>query len=141
MNEQRFAEIVSAYGAAPRRWPEAERAAAQAFAAAHAAIAEPLLKRAAALDATLDADEAAAPSDLLAARILNTAKLAPARMDWRPLAALAACAVFGLVAGFGLGGMAPRAPTPAPDFTAEQAIGAAFGQGATIVDWTWERDG
>ncbi|TPW02052.1 MAG: hypothetical protein FD124_3528, partial [Alphaproteobacteria bacterium] len=34
MNRERMTAILEAYGAAPARWPEAERAAAQAWAAA-----------------------------------------------------------------------------------------------------------
>ena len=34
MNAERFASLLDAYGAEPRRWPDAERDAAQAFARA-----------------------------------------------------------------------------------------------------------
>ena len=37
MNEVRFQEIVAAYGADPRRWPEGERVAAVAFSQSAAA--------------------------------------------------------------------------------------------------------
>lgn len=54
MNLERFAVIVDAYGADPRRWPAAERDAAQSFAASDAQAAV-LLADALALDASLDA--------------------------------------------------------------------------------------
>ncbi|WP_293397106.1 hypothetical protein [Nevskia sp.] len=54
MSLERFAVIVDAYGADPRRWPAAERDAAQSFAAADARAAV-LLAEALALDASLDA--------------------------------------------------------------------------------------
>ncbi|HWU51154.1 MAG TPA: hypothetical protein VN042_14820 [Asticcacaulis sp.] len=54
MDEARFAEIVSAYGAQARRWPEAERAQALNFARDHADAAERLLGEARETDALLD---------------------------------------------------------------------------------------
>lgn len=51
----RFARILEAYGAEPRRWPEAERAAALAFLDARPELAKPMLEEARALDALLDA--------------------------------------------------------------------------------------
>jgi hypothetical protein len=54
MDETRFAEIVSAYGAEARRWPEAERAQALIFARDHAEAAERLLAPAREADALLD---------------------------------------------------------------------------------------
>ncbi|MDX2235077.1 MAG: hypothetical protein NW200_11330, partial [Hyphomonadaceae bacterium] len=62
MDADRFAAIVEAYGAAPARWPEAERAAAQAFARAHPAVCRPVLEEAAALDAWLALDARAEPA-------------------------------------------------------------------------------
>jgi hypothetical protein len=54
MDETRFAEIVSAYGAQARRWPEAERAQALIFARDNAAAAERLLAEAHEADGLLD---------------------------------------------------------------------------------------
>ena len=59
MNEARFQEILAAYGADPRRWPEAERPAAWAY--SKAAAAKPAVRDAEALDALL-AGYAAAPA-------------------------------------------------------------------------------
>lgn len=132
MDKTRFEAILAAYGADPRRWPEAERAAAQAFARASgdgAAIAE-----ARALDAALgEAAEPAPVSDLLYARVLARAPKPVRRLFERgqmarPLMALAACAVFGLALGFG-GGM--LAPASIPQDSAEAIIASAF-QGAAF---------
>lgn len=121
MDRERFEQIVAAYGAEPRRWPADERAAAEAFATAHADAAT-LLAEARATDALLEAaQDAAAPSDLLAARILKRAPVAAAPITWRPFAALVACAVLGLALGFGGALMAPRASS------ADAALNAAFG--------------
>jgi predicted component of type VI protein secretion system len=60
MNEARFQEILAAYGADPRRWPKAERAAALAYYSQDAA-AKPAVRDAEALDALL-AGYAAVPA-------------------------------------------------------------------------------
>lgn len=108
MDLARFGTLLEAYGAEPSRWPAAERAAAEAFAAEHASTVSPLLREARALDAALSQALAVdAPShDLLAARIL---RLRPAAMalDRRALVALAACAVFGVLLGYGGAVLAP----------------------------------
>lgn len=62
MNEVRFQEIVAAYGADPRRWPEGERAAAMTFGDAAGAKAQ--LREAEALDALLAGYAAPAANDL-----------------------------------------------------------------------------
>lgn len=99
MQLDRFTALLEAFGADPKRWPDAERAAALAFAAAEPA-AKALMRDAAALDALLDAAEAPGPSDLLAARLARRAP-GPRAPVWRTAVAFAACAVFGLVLGFG----------------------------------------
>lgn len=53
MTAERFLALVAAYGADRRRWPDGERAAAEAFAATHADIAGPALAEADAMDALL----------------------------------------------------------------------------------------
>lgn len=62
MNEVRFQEIVAAYGADPRRWPEGERAAAKAFSETAGAKAQ--LREAEALDALLAGYAAPDANDL-----------------------------------------------------------------------------
>lgn len=102
MEKERFEAIVAAYGAEPRRWPAAERAAALAFAASdHKTLSDARIT-----DALLDAvPPAIAPNDVLEARIVRSARAARP-----PLAAglaLAACALIGVMAGYGAGRAAP----------------------------------
>lgn len=124
MDRVRFEAMLAAYGADPKRWPEAERAEAQAFAAAHPEFAASLAE-ARAIDALLDAArEPAAGGDLVAARILAKAPTAQPRANLvRPLLALAACAVVGVLVGFGGAHLAPLADP------ADAALNAAFGDG------------
>lgn len=129
MNRERFEQLLDAYGADPRRWPEAERADALAFRDAHASEEESALTQARQLDALLDvARETAAPSDLLAARVLKAApKPGSGSIGWKPMAALAACAVLGIVAGFGVGSLAPAADND--DASIGSLFGSPFGDG------------
>ena len=112
MTSQRFADIVDAYGADPRRWPDAERADAQAFARAHPGEAQARLAAAAMLDACLDADVVEPAGRALQRRIVASAKTQrPARWRgpwpfiarpaswWIPGAALAGDGAAGSVAG------------------------------------------
>ena len=118
MDETRFEAIVSAYGADPKKWPADERAAAEAFAAAH----PELLREARGIDALLNIDaRALAPSDLLQARILRARRM-HAPVTWRPAAALAACALLGLAVGYG--GVMTAAPHPD---VADALLSSAFG--------------
>lgn len=113
MDRERFAYLLDAYGADFRRWPAQVRAQAAAFAAQDAEAAA-LIGEARKLDAVLDgARDEAGPSADLAARILAAAPRAqrPA-FDRRAMLALAACAVFGVLIGYG-GGL--LAPAPAED--------------------------
>jgi len=53
MTAERFYALTAAYGADRRRWPDDERAAAEAFAADHPGLARPALAEADAIDALL----------------------------------------------------------------------------------------
>lgn len=110
MTSERFLALVAAYGADARRWPEAERAAAAAFAAAEPHAAAPALVEADAADALLHASRAVHPSMALRDRVIASAAEAGLRarregrrwLDRLALAlgagwAAAACA--GMVAG------------------------------------------
>lgn len=99
MDATRFEAIVEAYGAEPRRWPEAERAAAEAFARTDAG--QRALAEARALDAALDSAADAEPVSLALRRNLLAQAPKSRALQWRAVAALAACAVFGVVAGAG----------------------------------------
>jgi hypothetical protein len=73
MTSERFLALVAAYGADARRWPEAERALARAFAAAHPDVVAPALAEADAADALLQASRVAYPSMALRDRIIASA--------------------------------------------------------------------
>ena len=72
MTSERFLALVAAYGADARRWPEAERAAAQAFAAADPR-ASAALAEADAVDALLQASCVIQPSMALRDRVIASA--------------------------------------------------------------------
>lgn len=112
MNAERLKALAEAYGADPRRWPEAERGAALDFMRADPASADRLLFEARQLDLVLDASAAPAASHALRARVIAGAAssgLKPKRERFRfgPLAWVsgagwaAACAA-GVVAGMNL---------------------------------------
>lgn len=73
MTSERFFALVAAYGADARRWPEAERAMAGAFAAANPELAGPALAEADAADALLHASRIASPSMMLRDRVIASA--------------------------------------------------------------------
>lgn len=109
MDRERFEHLLKAYGADFARWPAEERQAGEAYAAAHADEVAALRASERALDVMLDTRRtpfADAP-ELLAARILVAHKRERGGFDWRAVAALAACAVFGVLIGYGGGLMAP----------------------------------
>lgn len=76
MTAERFLALVAAYGADRRRWPEAERAAAEAFTAARPDVAGPLLAEADAIDALLHRSPTPQPSMVLRDRVLAAAATA-----------------------------------------------------------------
>lgn len=115
MTAERFLALVAAYGADRRRWPESERAAAEAYAAAHAEAAGRALAEADTLDALLARSPMPQVSTALRERVLAAAASAGGRagragrlwIDRLSLAfgagwAAAACA--GVVAGVMLTG-------------------------------------
>lgn len=81
MTAERFLALVAAYGADRRRWPDGERAAAEAFAATHADIAGPALAEADAMDALLHRSRT--PQVSMALRDRVTAAAATARRTGR----------------------------------------------------------
>lgn len=105
MGLERFEHLVDAYGADPRRWPEAERAAAEAFLAGSEA-ARTLAEDAARLDALLEAAPAPEPSELLGHRVLRAAPVRRSRVSrfgWASGAGWAAAAAAGVLVGLSLG--------------------------------------
>lgn len=115
MTAERFLALVAAYGADCRRWPESERAAAEAYAATHAGAAARALAEAEALDALLRRSPVPQVPTALRDRVIAAAATAGSRagragrlwIDRLSLAfgagwAAAACA--GVVAGVMLTG-------------------------------------
>lgn len=108
MTNERFKELLDAYGANPARWPEAEREAALALAKS-SDEARRLLDEAAALDRLIDLAETTPVTPELQARILAAlpelrrggviASLMPGRPAWIPITALAASLALGLGVG------------------------------------------
>lgn len=79
MTAERFLALVAAYGADRRRWPESERAAAEAFAAAHEDASSPALAEADAVDALLHRSPTPQVSAALRDRVLAAAASAGGR--------------------------------------------------------------
>lgn len=127
MDRERFDQLLEAYGADYRRWPEAERAAAEGFAAQQGAALGDALAGAHALDTALDAARPVPDTAALAARILAAAPQARRVFDRRAMMALAACAVFGLIVGYGAGMGAPLADADDGYFASAFAAPEPFG--------------
>jgi len=140
MDQDKFDQLVDAYGAAPWRWPEGERDAATRFAQESVAAAEKLA-RARMLDDALDVwDEAGAPAALRE----QIVKSAPGwripvfrrpRFWWASAGLATACAlgvVVGAAAAPPLTG--PREADPivalATQYDSSAAFGGAFDLGA-----------
>lgn len=73
MTSERFLALVAAYGADARRWPEDERAAARAHAAAWPEAVADALAEADAADALLRASRVAHPTTVLRDRVMASA--------------------------------------------------------------------
>jgi hypothetical protein len=103
MTPERFQTIVEAYGADPRRWPEQERAAAEAWAALHRDEAQTMLSGSAGLDAWLGSHSVAPPDRELEQRIVASGPKPRAprlrRMVWWSGAAVAGVGLAGGLAG------------------------------------------
>lgn len=114
MTESRFAELAEAFGGDLRRWPEAEIAAARAWAEADPAGSERALFEARQMDAVLYASRNPVVSAALRDRVIASAATAggTARDAWPSLRKLlliggagwAAAACAGVVFGTTLGG-------------------------------------
>ena len=102
MDLSRFETLVAAYGATPNRWPEEERAAAEAFARADPRAAA-LLAEADAIDALLFAHKVPEPSRTLRTMVIEGAPrkrrlTGRAKMWWTGLG-LALAGASGMLAG------------------------------------------
>ncbi|MFM0173997.1 hypothetical protein [Paraburkholderia sediminicola] len=142
MTPERFQQIVEAYGAEPRRWPQQDRAAAQAWAQSHRAEADALLAEAAGVDTWLAADKVEPPDAALLKRVLDSAPVrqpvAPRRRLWWSGAAVAGVGLLGGVAGafavsfFVLTGTGPQAPQ------AHESSYLTSSFGGSSADWSDE---
>ena len=126
MTEERFRILIEAYGAAPERWPEAERLAAARFAATDPS-AHAILEEALQLDGLMGALptpdmplglidkvlESAAVETLAAAAVpkpvpapegfwRNLRALWPLAPRWAPMSVLAGATALGMVVGLNL---------------------------------------
>ena len=105
MTPARFIALTDAYGADHRRWPETERAAAQAFAVAHPEVADQAMTQADALDDLLFASRPLQPSAILRDRVIAAAGMRTVGRNWLTQMKLAlgagwaAAACAGVVAG------------------------------------------
>ena len=106
MDVERFETLALAYGGDLRRWPQAERAAGEAFRAREPAAADEALSAAQALDFALDGWTSPAPSAALRQAVLAAAPKTRARPAGRGLgfwlsgAGLVAAAAAGVIVGF-----------------------------------------
>lgn len=107
MDRARFETLLAAYGADVSRWPEEERTAACTYLAQHGTDLSEELGDARQIDAMLAHAASDPKAEALAARILAAAPKRADGFDRRALLALAACAVFGVVLGYGGGLLAP----------------------------------
>lgn len=112
MNAERLKQLAEAYGAYKRRWPEAERKAAEALIASDGPWADRMLFEARQTDAALDASARPMVSNALRDRVIASAMAAglsprKARLVWDRLvlwfgAGWAAAACAGVIAGASL---------------------------------------
>lgn len=130
MDRQRFEQLLETYGADMRRWPATECSAAASFLARSGGEAAEALHAARALDAALNHARGAPDTAALEARILAAATPPRQVFDMRAALALAACAVFGVLLGYGGGRLAPVADQDESYFEAAFAapLGDAFGE-------------
>ncbi|HEY1610385.1 MAG TPA: hypothetical protein VGG24_14050 [Paraburkholderia sp.] len=149
MTPERFHTLVDAWGADSRRWPDAEREDALAWARAHRAEADAAFAAARDLDAWLACDPLAPPSHALVERIVAGA---PARIDagarrrrfWWSGVGVAGVGLAGALAGavamsfVVLGSPPPSANGSGHGFAAENsAFETGFGSpdSGSVADW------
>jgi len=129
MTQDRFIQILEAYGANPSRWPEAERVDAEEFADEHSELYQKMIMAEAALDAALGQTDYA-PGELLEKRILSTLPKPAKAWNWRALSAVAAA----LILVFALGFMGSE-PVTTMDETEALYADAFSGFDEDWVDW------
>ncbi|WP_233835427.1 hypothetical protein [Paraburkholderia sp. ZP32-5] len=143
MTPERFHQIVAAYGADARRWPEREREAAQAWARAHRGEADAALDDAAGLDAWLAASQLEPPSLELQCRVIDAApdenrrrRPAARRRLWWSGAAVAGVGLLGGVAGAFAVSFFVLTENPPPIVHDSSYLTSSFG--GSTADWSGE---
>ncbi len=105
MTEERFLQIVEAYGTDPARWPADERVEAETFARKHAEQAEAVMAAEGALDDLLDQLIVPARDNMLLERRLLARLPVPAISRWMAPTAVAAALLVGIGLGFASGAL------------------------------------
>lgn len=147
MTIERLNELISAYGANPQRWPDAERDQAIAFMDANRAATEEAIKKANVLDELLESDKKnVGNTDFLAARIMKAANAENSAppvaandrlIPWRKSTWKSVAATFILTTGFGFAaGQSAVAKSNRMD-TAEALLSISI-EDASDVDNLWE---
>ena len=152
MTPDRFEQLLDAWGADPRRWPEAERAAAQEHLARDPS-ARALGARAAELDALLDSHHVAPPDAALVRAVLDATGgssqrcsrprrsiVFPVRWWWSGMgiAGVAGIGLAGAAAGALAVSMALSAALPILQASAEGAWPATAFESGRSFDWSDE---
>lgn len=112
MTPERFRQIVEAYGAAPQRWPEGERTAAEAFARTNPET-QAMLAREASLDSMLGAYRIAPAGSALTGAVIASARRRRPRLSWMMIGqgfGIVGAGLAGVIAGAFL--MTVYAPPP-----------------------------
>jgi len=134
MTEERFFQILDVYGANPARWPEAERAGAEAFAAAHPDLVGAAMSDEMVLDDLLDRlVEPAIEAPLLERRLLTQLPSPGGLPSWMAPSAMAAALMLGAFIGF-----ASSALTVPVDDSEAIYADAFTGYEQDWVDWLGE---
>lgn len=139
MTPERFQTIVAAYGADPRHWPDAERAAAETWAELYPEQAQAALADSAGLDAWLSDHTVAPPEHAFVERIVATAPVRrPARQRarfWWQSAAFAGIGLAGGLAGaFAVSFFVLTSTPPA----GHEASYTTSSFGGSTADWSGE---
>jgi len=130
MTEERFFQILEAYGADPARWPAAERDQAQGFAQARPELVAVATGDEMMLDDLLDRLDEPTPDTTLLERRLLARLPRPAMPDWMAPSAVAAALLLGVCLGFASGAVT------VPDDELDAIYADAFtGYEQDWVDW------
>lgn len=130
MTEERFFQILEAYGADPARWPAAERDQAQGFAQTRPELVAVATGEEMMLDDLLDRLDEPTPDTTLLERRLLARLPRPAMPDWMAPSAVAAALLLGVCLGFASGAVT------VPDDELDAIYADAFtGYEQDWVDW------